>query len=82
MITEKESTTSIDVKCIGCTGHSEGNRCERCQPGYFSHSNSTCIPCQCNGHGEDAKCNPGMALLLLYICICVYTVYKWIYLLF
>lgn len=35
--------------CLNCQGNSEGDRCERCIPGYYGNptANIDCLPCQC-----------------------------------
>uniref|UniRef100_A0A4W5KYG2 Laminin subunit alpha 3 n=1 Tax=Hucho hucho TaxID=62062 RepID=A0A4W5KYG2_9TELE len=43
-------------RCV-CRGGVEGERCDRCRPGYHSFPN--CQACQCLGEGSyDSMCNP------------------------
>lgn len=41
-----EAITGI---CINCTGNSEGDNCERCEPGFFGDPTQgiPCLPCEC-----------------------------------
>jgi hypothetical protein len=39
----------VTGSCLNCQGNTEGNRCERCVPGYYGDptTNIDCLPCQC-----------------------------------
>lgn len=43
------SCDSDTAVCINCTGNSEGDNCESCQPGYYGDPTRgiPCLPCQC-----------------------------------
>lgn len=45
--------------CIGCTGNSEGDNCERCIPGYYGNPVEAvpCVPCVCNGRSGTCDMN-------------------------
>lgn len=48
-----------DAVCLNCLHNTEGERCDRCVPGYFKRSESIddgCRPCYCHGHGD--MCDP------------------------
>lgn len=39
----------VTGSCFNCQGNTEGDRCERCIPGYYGDptTNIDCLPCQC-----------------------------------
>lgn len=52
--------SGVDI-CDECHDYSEGTRCENCIVGSYGNATTTgCFPCNCNGHGEEAKgqCHP------------------------
>ncbi|KAL9845924.1 laminin subunit gamma-2 [Geothlypis trichas] len=62
--------TGNGFRCLGCQGHTEGARCERCQQGFYrQHGGLCCLPClchpwgslgpQCDSNGR-CSCKPGV----------------------
>ncbi|XP_033845842.1 laminin subunit gamma-3 [Periophthalmus magnuspinnatus] len=52
----------ITGRCLKCLGHTEGDHCERCQPGFYGDAlNQTvfekCKPCRCNPGGTFGLAN-------------------------
>uniref|UniRef100_A0A8D2NA49 Laminin subunit gamma 2 n=1 Tax=Zonotrichia albicollis TaxID=44394 RepID=A0A8D2NA49_ZONAL len=44
--------TGNGFRCLGCQGHTEGVRCERCQQGFYrQHGGLCCLPCLCHPWG-------------------------------
>ncbi|KAF2984592.1 hypothetical protein EK904_003538 [Melospiza melodia maxima] len=62
--------TGNGFRCLGCQGHTEGARCERCQQGFYrQHGGLCCLPCLCHPWGSlgpqcdsDGRCSckPGV----------------------
>uniref|UniRef100_A0A8C3QAD3 Uncharacterized protein n=1 Tax=Geospiza parvula TaxID=87175 RepID=A0A8C3QAD3_GEOPR len=62
--------TGNGFRCLGCQGHTEGVRCERCQQGFYrQHGGLCCLPCLCHPWGSlgpqcdsDGRCSckPGV----------------------
>ncbi|OTF80398.1 Attractin-like protein, partial [Euroglyphus maynei] len=51
--------SETEAICVNCKNFTEGERCDRCQLGYFKISDDIrdgCRLCMCNGHGT--LCNP------------------------
>uniref|UniRef100_H0Z0K4 Laminin subunit gamma 2 n=1 Tax=Taeniopygia guttata TaxID=59729 RepID=H0Z0K4_TAEGU len=45
--------TGNGYRCLGCLGHTEGPRCERCQEGFFRRrGEQCCLPCLCHPWGS------------------------------
>ncbi|MXQ93753.1 hypothetical protein E5288_WYG016917 [Bos mutus] len=49
--------------CLECQHHTEGPRCEQCQPGYYGDAQRgtphDCQPCPCHGAPAAGQCAPG-----------------------
>ena len=44
-----------DAICVNCVGRTVGKTCDRCDVGHFRNgpgADSSCLPCDCNGHGN------------------------------
>ncbi|PIK35052.1 putative multiple epidermal growth factor-like domains protein 8 [Apostichopus japonicus] len=52
--------SAVDVKCLNCTNNSQGDRCESCQEGFFWKDETSCEPCECNGHSDSCDAATGM----------------------
>ncbi|XP_052789212.1 multiple epidermal growth factor-like domains protein 8 [Mya arenaria] len=61
-------TTRNSTKCLSCRDNTKGERCEKCEPGYFRRPNmkpdEPCIKCMCNGHGDSCDADSGLN------CVC------------
>ena len=46
-------------RCIDCKDNADGDRCEKCKPGFFKDPDSNrCVPCNCNINGsKTAQCD-------------------------
>lgn len=58
----------VTGRCLKCLGHTDGEHCERCQPGYYGNAmdpnlspSQKCKPCSCNPAGTSGhahECHP------------------------
>nr|XP_040053897.1 laminin subunit gamma-3 isoform X2 [Gasterosteus aculeatus aculeatus] len=52
----------VTGECLKCLGHTEGDRCQRCQRGFYGDARSQsagqkCKPCSCNPKGTSGRVN-------------------------
>jgi laminin gamma 1 len=45
-------STGRGGRCLDCTGHTEGQHCERCKRGFYRAGNGECVACHCDPLGS------------------------------
>ncbi|XP_034047896.1 LOW QUALITY PROTEIN: laminin subunit gamma-3 [Thalassophryne amazonica] len=64
-------------RCLKCLGHTEGDRCQRCQQGFYGNALdqttvNKCKPCSCNvagtsGHVDECHPQTGSCMCLVHV---------------